>query len=149
MYVYINEQLPVRKVCHFKSVFILLQDNILQMQSSWLYLIKLRCFFTIHLNFSKTACNKTAYPLYRVIQKPLWDFRPLQNSDRDGHAQGEHVNRGRDTPSFCPPLQVLDMSFLMCLSWLLRNRFRKFRRDLWITLYVHPVPLSKHTQFRL
>ena len=27
-------------------------------------------------------------------------------------AEGEHVNRGRDTPSFCPTLQVLDMSTL-------------------------------------
>jgi hypothetical protein len=28
-------------------------------------------------------------------------------------AEGEHVNRGRDTASFCPTLQVLDMSFLL------------------------------------
>jgi hypothetical protein len=33
-------------------------------------------------------------------------------NSRDGHAEGEHVNRGRDTPSFCPNLQVLDMSNL-------------------------------------
>ena len=39
----------------------------------------------------------------------LRDFRPLQYSSRGGHAEGEHVNRGRDTPSFCPTLQVLDM----------------------------------------
>jgi len=26
--------------------------------------------------------------------------------------------------------------FLPCLSWLLRSRVRKFRRDLWITLYI-------------
>jgi hypothetical protein len=42
----------------------------------------------------------------------LRDFRPLRYSSRDGHAEGEHVNRGRDTPSFCPKLQVLDMSTL-------------------------------------
>ena len=48
--------------------------------------------------------------IYRVIQKSLRDFRPLQYSSRDGHA--EHVNRGGDTPSFCPTLQVLDMSTL-------------------------------------
>jgi hypothetical protein len=46
---------------------------------------------------------------YRVIHKSLRDFRPLRYSSRDGHAEGEHVNRGRDTPSFCPTLQVLDM----------------------------------------
>ena len=46
---------------------------------------------------------------YRVIHKSLRDFRPLRYSSRDGHAEGEHVNRGRDTPSYCPTLQVLDM----------------------------------------
>ena len=45
---------------------------------------------------------------YRVIHKSLRDFRPLRHSSRDGHAEGEHVNSGRDTPSFCPTLQVLD-----------------------------------------
>jgi len=28
------------------------------------------------------------------------------------HAKGEHVNRGREMPSFCPTLQVLDISTL-------------------------------------
>jgi hypothetical protein len=49
---------------------------------------------------------------YRVIHKSLRDFRPLRYSSRDGHAEGEHVNRGRDTPIFCPTLQVLDMCTL-------------------------------------
>ena len=49
---------------------------------------------------------------YKVIHKSLRDFRPLRYSSRDGHVEGEHVNRGRDTPSFCPTLQVLDMSTL-------------------------------------
>jgi len=48
--------------------------------------------------------------MYRVIHKSLRDYRPLRYSSRDGHAEGEHVNRGRDTPIFCPTLQVLDMS---------------------------------------
>jgi hypothetical protein len=47
--------------------------------------------------------------VYRVIHKSLRDFRPLRYSSRDGHAEEEHVNRGGDTPSFCPTLQVLDM----------------------------------------
>ena len=68
--------------------------------------------------------------IYRVIHKSLRDFRPLRYSSRDGRAEGEHVNRGRDIPSFCPTLQVLDMSTLLCLSCLLRGRVRKFRRDL-------------------
>ena len=51
--------------------------------------------------------------LYRVIHKSLRDFRSLQYSSRNGHAEGEHVNRGgRDIPSFCPNLQVLDTSTL-------------------------------------
>ena len=49
---------------------------------------------------------------YRVIHKSLQDFRPLQYSSRDGHAEGEHVKKGTDTPSFCCTLQVLDMSTL-------------------------------------
>jgi hypothetical protein len=54
---------------------------------------------------------------YRVIHKSLRDFRPLRYSSRDGHAEGQHVNRGRDTPSFCPTLQVLDMSICcVCLG---------------------------------
>ena len=40
------------------------------------------------------------------------DFRPLRYSRRDGHAEGEHVNRGIDTPNLCPTLQVFDMSTL-------------------------------------
>ena len=47
--------------------------------------------------------------MYRIIRKSLRDFRPLRYSCRDGHAEGEHVNRGRDTPSFRPTLQVLNM----------------------------------------
>jgi len=36
----------------------------------------------------------------------------MRYSSRDGHAEGEHINRGRDTPNFCPTLQVIDMSTL-------------------------------------
>jgi hypothetical protein len=53
-----------------------------------------------------------AYVLQRVIHKSLRDFRPLRYSIRDGHVEGEHVIRGRETPSFWPTLQVLDMSTL-------------------------------------
>ena len=49
---------------------------------------------------------------YRVIHKSLRDFRPLRYSSRDGHAEGEHVNRGTDTLNFCPTLQVLNISTL-------------------------------------
>ena len=33
-------------------------------------------------------------------------------------------------------LYLLICSFLPCLSWLLRSRVRKSRKDLWITLYI-------------
>ena len=56
--------------------------------------------------------NQNAVDKYRVIHKSLRDFRPLRYSSRDGHTEGEHVNRERDTPSFCPTLQVLDMCTL-------------------------------------
>ena len=82
--------------------------------------------------------------IYRVIRKSLRDFRPLRYSSRNGQAEGNYINRGRDTPIFCPTLQVLDMPFLLCLSWLLRIRFRKFRRDLWITLYIWIKPPVVH-----
>jgi hypothetical protein len=36
----------------------------------------------------------------------------MRYSSRDVHAEGEHVNGGRDTPRFCPILHVLDMSIL-------------------------------------
>jgi hypothetical protein len=49
---------------------------------------------------------------YRIIHKSLLDFRPLRYRSLDVHAEGKHVNRGRVTPSFCPTLQVLDMSTL-------------------------------------
>jgi hypothetical protein len=42
----------------------------------------------------------------------LRDFRPLPYSNRDGDAEGEHVNRGRDIPIFCATLEVLDLSIL-------------------------------------
>ena len=48
----------------------------------------------------------------RVINKSLQDFRPLRYGSRGGHAEGERVNRGRDTPIFCPTLQLLDISTL-------------------------------------
>jgi len=75
--------------------------------------------------------------LYRVIHKSLRDFQPLRYSSRDGHAEGKHVNRGTDTPCFCPTFYLLICSFLLCLSWLLRSRVWKFRRDLRITLYMN------------
>jgi hypothetical protein len=48
--------------------------------------------------FFPFACVRT---MYRVIHKSLRNFRPLRYSSRDGHAEGGHVNRGRDTASFC------------------------------------------------
>ena len=64
-----------------------------------------------HIYIYTYAC--TYMYIHRVIHKSLRDFRPLRYSSRDGHAEGKHVNRGRDTPSFCPTLQMLDKSTLV------------------------------------
>ena len=87
--------------------------------------------------------------IYRLIHKSLRDFRLLRYSSRDGHAEGEHVNRGRDTAASrrvdisrtCKVGQKLGVSLplLTCSpsAWpsrLLYRRGRKSRRDLWINL---------------
>jgi hypothetical protein len=77
---------------------------------------------SLQLFYGSTIYRPVCLFLYRIIHKSLRDVQPLQYSSRDGHAEGEHVNRGRDTPSFCPTLQVFDMSFLLCLSWLLHGQ---------------------------
>jgi len=41
-------------------------------------------------------------------------------------------------------LYLLICSFLPLMSWLLRSRVRKFRRDLWITLYNIPSKRDPH-----
>jgi len=45
-------------------------------------------------------------------------------------------------------LYLLIRSFLLCLSWLLCSRVRKFRRDLWITLYIHVNTCMLRTSMR-
>ena len=64
------------------------------------------------LRTSPLRCYNVQNGKYRVIYKSAQDFRPLRYSSRDGHAEGDHVNRGRDTQRFCPTLRVLDMSTL-------------------------------------
>ena len=208
----------------------------------YIYILSLRWYINAPRKEINKSVNSSKFTMYRVIHKSLRDFRPLRYSSRDGHAEGEHVNIGRDTPvsvlpyrcSICwllsapdkrfshmleslgrwprPPasfmyhsrivlsvggsvwymvrnlrctvtvdsvlansktqnaflftvhaifrhdyplavepastprplvqkkklweiLYLLICSFLPCLSWLLHSRVRKFRRDLWITLY--------------
>jgi hypothetical protein len=45
-------------------------------------------------------CTIQEYHVIRVIYKSIRDFRSLRYSSWDGHAEGEHVNRGKDTPKF-------------------------------------------------
>ena len=98
---------------------------------------------------------------YRIIDKSLWDFWPLQYSSWDGHAEGEHVNMLHicsrnlitgltfaasprvDISSTCKVGQKLGVSLplLTCSpsAWpsrLLYHTGRKSRRDLRITLYI-------------
>jgi hypothetical protein len=67
--------------------------------------------FTYYINYNRKISFSTA-SIYKVIHKSLQEFIPLRYGSRDGHAEEEHVNRGRDTPSVCPTLQVLEMSTL-------------------------------------
>ena len=64
-------------------------------------------FITLLSSWNPRFHKGALYYIYRIIHKSFRDFRPLRYSSRDGQAEGEHVNRGRDTPSFCPTLQVL------------------------------------------
>jgi hypothetical protein len=75
-------------------------------KSSYKTCIKTSCISSVSRSFTRKIFK------YRVIHKFLRDFRPLRYSIRDGHAEGENVNRERDTPRFCPILQVLHMSTL-------------------------------------
>jgi len=52
------------------------------------------------------------YSIYRVIHKSLRDFRTRLRNNQDRHGRKEHINIERDTPSFCPTLQMLDMCTL-------------------------------------
>ena len=64
------------------------------------------------LSLKLKSCFLHSIGKYRVIHKSVRYFLLLRYSSRDGHAEGEHINRGRGTPNFCPTLQVLDMSTL-------------------------------------
>jgi hypothetical protein len=55
------------------------------------------------LNLNLTTALQV-HCIYRIIHKSFRDVRPLRHTSRDGHAEGEHVNRGTDTASFCPNL---------------------------------------------
>jgi len=46
---------------------------------------------------------------YRVIHTSLREFRNRLRNNQDRHGRKEHINRDRDTPSYCPTLQVLEM----------------------------------------
>ena len=59
----------------------------------------------------KALCCERAV-MCRVIHKSLRDFRTRLRNNQDRHGRKEHINRERDTPSFCPTLQVLDMCTL-------------------------------------
>jgi hypothetical protein len=63
---------------------------------------------------------------YRVIHKSLRYFRPLWKGNRDYHAEGERVNRGRDTPNFC----YASAFPARAMCWLLRTPDKRFSHTL-------------------
>ena len=105
--------------------------------------VKFYVNFNVFDMFRTSKCSSSG----RLVHEVLWYFFHAEIIINDymnsysllllGRAEGEHVNRGRDTPSFCPTFYLLICSFLLCLSWLLRSWVRKFRRDLQITLYMN------------
>jgi hypothetical protein len=54
-------------------------------------------FLPVKLKLGHIFTNHFPPLTYRVIRKSLRDFQPLRYSSQNGHAEGEHVNRGRDT----------------------------------------------------
>jgi hypothetical protein len=96
---------------------LLRNDYSVQLIITQLEQVVMHCYgISLQLIYGSTIYRPVCLFLYRVIQKSLQDVQPLRYSSRDSHADGELVNRGRGTPSFCPTLQVLDSSFLLCLS---------------------------------
>jgi hypothetical protein len=83
----------------------MLTDVISKENKTSIFYVKIVCVF-MNVNME---CDNNICSIYRVIHKSLRDVRLLRYSSRDGHAEVEHVNRGRDTPSFCSTLQVLDI----------------------------------------
>jgi hypothetical protein len=101
------------------------------MRRNWLQLVFRNCSTghptPLHILSSKFVLTWTesgrwiAWGIYRVIYtKSLRDFRTLRYRSRDGHAEGEHVNRGKTLQvsvllyrcSICPPLVTRQMSIL-------------------------------------
>ena len=86
----------------------------------------LRCTVTIDsvLANSKTQ-NAFLFPVHAIFR-------------HDYPLAVEHASRPRPIvqKKLREILYLLMCSFLPCLSWLLRSRVRKFRRDLWRTLYM-------------
>jgi hypothetical protein len=72
---------------------------------------------SLQLFYGSTIYTPVCLFRKRIIHKSLRYVRPLHYSSRDCHAEGEHVNRGRDTVSFCPTLQLLHMSFCCVCQW--------------------------------
>jgi hypothetical protein len=84
--------------------------------SNYVFFIIIKIIY-IYFNISQTKPTCLSYTIliyfiYRVIRKSLRDFRPLRYCSRNGHAEWEHFNSARDTPLFCPHLQLLVMSTL-------------------------------------
>ena len=95
--------------------------------SVWYMIRNLRCTVTIDsvLANSKTqdaflfTVNAIFRHDYTLAVQPASTPRPLVQKKKLGEI-----------------VYLLICSFLPCLSWLLRSRVRKSRRDLWITLYM-------------
>ena len=92
--------------------------------TTMMFLIKVWDWFHTHVNRQ-----------YRVIHKSLRNFRNQLRNNQDRNSRKDILRTCKVGQKLGVSLSLLIRSFLPCLSWLLRNRVQKSRRDLWITLY--------------
>jgi hypothetical protein len=104
-------------------------------------------------------------PCFRDIQGnsyvppgfPNSHARKFQDTERFLISCPRHASSQLTTPSSCHGayypnklgdiLYLLICSFLLCLSWLLCCRIRKFRRDIWNTLFLLRYLIFYHIRF--
>ena len=107
--------------------------------SVWYVIRNLRCTVTID---SVLANCKTQNAFLFTVNAIFRHDYPL--AVEPGRTPGPLVQKKRPLvqKKLGEILYLLICSFLPCLSWMLRSRVRKSRRDLWITLYIRARVLS-------
>jgi hypothetical protein len=96
--------IPIAYTCPLLNILVIWLHNSVHTERINIGMI----YYIIHTQF-RSPCYKIK--MYRVIHKSLRDFLPLRYSSWDDHAEKSmSTERERETPSFCPILQMLDTS---------------------------------------